>query len=191
MCAQLSYISSRAPHLLYKDKPLPQTSDEAEDEASESQAGDADIVDEETTEVDLSELLRYDFRHLTNYGRYLILEATPHLEHMDAFIKERQLKLQTMTGKQEEDLRVKVDNDIKLMRIKIVALLKTIDRLLYTINLVSKHGIHYYYDLYDTCSFFLIKFKDYVDIGQFTEIAFMLIRRNSQRKNDDLLYLYR
>ena len=70
-----------------------------------------------------------------------------------------------MTGKAEEDLRVKVDNDIKLVRIKIVALIKTIDRLLYTINLVSKHGVHFYYDFYDTCSFFLIKFKEYVDIG--------------------------
>jgi len=84
---------------------------------------------------------------------------------MNAFIKERQLKLQTLTGKPEEDLTVKIDNDIKLMRIKIVALLKTIDRLLYTVNLVRKHGVHYYYDFYDTCSFFLIKFKEYVDIG--------------------------
>jgi len=80
VCSQLSYIVSRAPHLLFKDIPVPNSTDDAADEeGAEAQAGDVEVLEEEGTEIDLAELLRYDFRHLTNYGRYLILEATPHL----------------------------------------------------------------------------------------------------------------
>ncbi len=47
------------------------------------------------------------------------------------------------------------------------------------------------FDLFDTCSYFLINFKDFIDIGLFTDLTFLLIKKNSMKKSEDLLYIYR
>jgi len=74
---------------------------------------------------------------------------------------------------------------------KVVALIKYLDKVIYTLNTISKNGVHFYYDLFDTCAYFLIRFSDYIEVGSFTDLTFMLIKKNAKKRNDDLLYIYR
>ena len=74
---------------------------------------------------------------------------------------------------------MRLDNDITLLTIKVVALIKFMETILNTINTASKYGVHPYYGFFDTCAYFLMKFQDTIDIGMFTEITFLLIRKNS------------
>ena len=48
-----------------------------------------------------------------------------------------------------------------------------------------------FYDLFDVTAYFLITFKDIIDIGLFTDLTFLLIKKNSQKRSEDLLYHYR
>jgi hypothetical protein len=75
---------------------------------------------------------------------------------------------------------------------KLILLAKFLERVLFAINLITvKFGVHPFYNFYDTCAFFLVKFKDFIDVGPFTEITFGLIKRNASKRNEDLLYMYR
>jgi hypothetical protein len=164
----LSYISYRFPQLIYKDKETSEasiTEGVEEEAATPDVASETEIIESPELEVDLSELLHYDVRILTEMGKFIIIHETPFLDRSDAFIQEMQHKILDLSGKEEEAMRKKIDDEIKNLRVKVVAQLKFLDKILYTLNAISKHGIHHYYAFFDTCTFFLAKFKDYVDIG--------------------------
>lgn len=74
---------------------------------------------------------------------------------------------------------LKIENETKLLGVKIVTLVRFLEKVLHTVNVVSKYGAHPYYDLFDNCAYFLIKFKDYIHCGFFTDLTFQLIKKNA------------
>ena len=76
-------------------------------------------------------------------------------------------------------MRLKLDNQKGLLEIKLVNLIKFLDKVLYCMTAITKSDMHKYYDLFDATAFFLITFKDIIDIGLFTDLTFLLIKKNS------------
>ncbi len=85
---------------------------------------------------------------------------------------------------------MRIDNLEEVFKAKIVAQLSFMEKILTALNTLSSH-INIHYGFFDECACFIIRFQEYVDIGLFTNICFQMIRKNSQRKNEDLLFLYR
>ncbi len=76
-------------------------------------------------------------------------------------------------------MRLKLDNQKGLLEIKLVNLIKFLDKVLYCMTAITKSDMHKYYDLFDATAYFLITFKDIIDIGLFTDLSFLLIKKNS------------
>ena len=76
-------------------------------------------------------------------------------------------------------MRLKLDNQKGLLEIKLVNLIKFLDKVLYCLTAITKSDMHKYYDLFDATAYFLITFKDIIDIGLFTDLTFLLIKKNS------------
>ena len=90
-----------------------------------------------------------------------------------------------------EKLALKVKNEIYLLEIKLIKNAKFLDKVLYSLTSISLNSVNQYFDLFDAVSFFLITYKDYIDVGLFTDLTFLLIKKNAQKRNEDLLYIYR
>ncbi len=75
--------------------------------------------------------------------------------------------------------KLKLDNEKKLLEVKLVNLIKFLDKIIYCLTSISKSDVHMFYDLFDVTSYFLITFKDIIDIGLFTDLTFLLIKKNS------------
>lgn len=74
---------------------------------------------------------------------------------------------------------MRIDNDAKMIKIKVVAMIMVLERILVTLNTVGKYGVHPYYDFYDTVGYYLMRFNEHIDIGLFSDILFLLIRKNA------------
>lgn len=96
-----------------------------------------------------------------------------------------------VNSKEYNDLNLKLDNEKGLLEIKIVNLIKFLDKVLYCMSTITKSDVHRYYDLFDATAYFLVTFKDIIDIGLFTDLTFLLIKKNSMKRSEDLLYYYR
>lgn len=84
-----------------------------------------------------------------------------------------------------------MENQFKLIKVKVVALIRILEKALITFNQIAKYGIHPFFDLFDCCNYFLVRFKAYIDPGMFTDMLYQMLRKNSQKKSENLLYAYR
>lgn len=154
---------------------------------------DSDVLVDEKLTVPIEDLLRYDYKRLTDIAKYILLDACAGFQVTQKEIETKQLKLEGLEAKTKEhsELKLKIDNEVKLLTIKVVSMVKLIEKVLYTLNIICKYGVYPYYDYFDSVAYFLTKFKNFIDVGLFTELTFMLLKKNSSRRNEDLLYLYR
>lgn len=127
--------------------------------------------------------MRFDYKVISDLARIVLEEQCKEFLEIDKDIKQRREELK---GIPEDSLnleesrratgdatlfgavgpaRLKLDNEIKLMKMKVVALIKYLDKVIHTLNTISKNGVSPYYDFFDTCAYFLIKFSDYIEVG--------------------------
>lgn len=138
-------------------------------------------------------MYRFDYKIVTDYARNILIESCS--THQKTLSKigelEAKLNLIDVNSKEYSDLSLKLSNEKGLLEIKIVNLIKFLEKVLYCMTAITKSDVHRYYDLFDATSYFLITFKDIIDIGLFTDLTFLLIKKNSMKRSEDLLYIYR
>jgi hypothetical protein len=138
-------------------------------------------------------LLRFDYKIVSDYARNILIESCETHKKTLKKISELEAKLHCMdvNSKEYAELNLKLDNERGLLEIKIVNLIKFLDKVLYCMSAITKSDVHKYFDLFDATAYFLITFKDIIDIGLFTDLTFLLIKKNSMKRSEDLLYYYR
>lgn len=90
----------------------------------------------------------------------------------------------------QEIAQMKYENCYQIYIIRLVAACQFLGKTTQTITTLTKQ-IFKYYDLYDDIHCFLMKFMDDIDIGHLTSIIYQLIKKNTYKRNEDVLYLYR
>ena len=138
-------------------------------------------------------MLRFDYKIVSDYARNILIESCSTHQKTLTKISELEAKLNFLDVNSQEysDLNLKLSNERGLLEIKIVNLIKFLEKVLYCMTAITKSDVHKYYDLFDATSYFLVTFKDIIDIGLFTDLAFLLIKKNSTKRSEDLLYYYR
>jgi hypothetical protein len=77
-------------------------------------------------------------------------------------IAETKAQLENISQESEEyqTKNLALQNEVKLLEIKLVAFVKFLDKVLYCLTSISQNQVHLFFDLFDAVAYFLMTFKD-------------------------------
>ncbi|CDW90432.1 UNKNOWN [Stylonychia lemnae] len=145
-----------------------------------------DLVETSIQDPSVLDDLLFDFSKISKLYQIILKYK---IDELDSNIQRCQQSKTYSEGKGDQ-IPPNSNKDQLLIKKKIVQELRFMEKILTSLNGITPIA-NQYLELFDQCGYFLMKFKEYIDINFFSSICYQLMKKNPSKKNENLLLEYR